>query len=528
MITPNFHTALVQVLKSEAPLVKVAVLQGLYDRQALDLDIVNEEGRNLLEALCQTEPLCQEVIEFIDAIGRTDLYANPHNGKWALMDQQIKWCQSYSSSWEKRSQTLAKMIDRVQEQYWASYDQDNSDNGSSLTRKLSKLGEHAAAPLTSLWQRGVDPHARMANSEMAICPISTNDALNAYLYAGGNLEELTYLDTLYPNTYPVWRHLYDRTGGLYPSLQKEAAKGNISVEMLKFDEYGKHVKDARGNQAEMTKRIIQHSNWNTVKQYNGTPFWLYTLSLRSDLLDNYLERKRKRPDFSEKDPFGRSVWFWANIQGFQQNPSLVDALRQELSDDFSVLNNKEEGLYVQILKHWINKLSEHNHYDGIAPSHLSQEQIWNKVETLPIASMYRKSLEFYNEHGYATNNNQKNNLHAAWLLSLAVSNAPLDQLGAEQRGMLASTLLLHTNIIGEFGRYIQKKGLYALHLLTHDNIIWPDCPSELVEKRKTITHPFDMKSIGNYLNQWESLVEKQNLEQSTIVPMKSSLSRPRL
>lgn len=513
MNTPDFHQALIQMFKTQPPEVKVSVLSGLYQRNVLDLDIENDKGLRFLDALCLSESLHPDIIDFINHIGRPDLYAQPHYGKWIIADQQIRWSKEYIGSPLPRSQTLSKIIDQVNEQYWLQKDKPNADPGSTLMYILGKLPHETHLPLVSLWKRGVHPEARLSSSWLAAASIHLHHTVNAYQEAGGNLEADAFFPSYHKDTYPLWRHIYEKNTNLVSTFSALADSQTISKSLFEIDQYGKEVVNVSGNHSEMVKKIIQRSDWNTLKRYNNDPFWLYTLQTRPELFETYIERKRKRPNFKEQDHLGRSVWFWANTTGYQDQ-NTFHLLHQEAPDEDLIYDHKGQGLGVQLLQFWVNQKTSID-YATIPYSSLSHDQLWSKVDQLPIQQQYKKSIE---ENQFKlTSSNNTDNLYEAWLLHLALHCKPTDRLTPEQRGYLAASIVLHSGFAsyGKMSRLtelVKETGVECLQQLTHQSIVWPEPSIELIEKRKINSYPFDQEKINFYLNQWESIYQKQKLE----------------
>lgn len=344
----SFHKAISDSLFNQQTSVKIDVLSGLHERGALDLDVLDEHGETLLGHMSKRQALPPEIIDFLDGIGRSDVYAQPKQGSFSLLDQHLRWLEQSTAKTTKIDDTLARMIARVDRSWWLGQDNHGDDPGSAMVATLAQC-KCSHLSLTALWNRGVATDARLGlpDRPLAVRGLSAQSAFQAYLDTGADLSAP--LD-LSGNSPAIWRVILAQSDEVKDLVKETVDRGRIEPGQGGRDLYLKDLRLMRSNRADMIKHLFSRPDWQEIHNCYGTPAWLYAVSQRGDVLGELIERKRKRPDFAQRDHRGRSAWFWGLLRGAlnPKEPELLARVMEELPPERYLPDSQGRGIMTQI------------------------------------------------------------------------------------------------------------------------------------------------------------------------------------
>lgn len=456
----KYHYALVEALVKLTPQQVVDLMEGLLEAGALNLDARNEQGFNLLEAYSIKSMVAPCVIEFIDRIGRSDLYTEKGQNSWAVITQQLnRWAQ-VGGNWQQSDQALAMMINKVDPQWWRSMDGPGDDEGSRLYVQIANLKEKGNHSFASLLGRGIAPDARVGSRyALAASAIQEETQLLAYLKAGGNIEDAVEMG----GQVPLWRHLTEHAPYIPATVLKQSIPASAHS-VIEADQLVRQVRRHRKNLLEMHKQLKSLPDWPSTLRFDGTPVWLWALGLRPDILNHLLQVKRRGVDTSARDPKGRNMWFWAHKTS-ETDEATFSTIKAYLPLDQTVLDHQGHGLITQLFKEELLRNASKNSWNN--PMKLLElhggdvQYLLAGIENINLKSAFLK-----------LNQDKQSNL-ARMFCSLIRHEETRKRMTPEQRGMCLCAGSIFSSTISDF-RW-EKEADDLVHDCEKLGIIWPDC-----------------------------------------------------
>lgn len=331
------------------------MLQVMHHRGTLDISERDEDGYNVIDRFLERASLCAAMLDTIDALEASESYTQPHEGRFIAMDRQIAWVRqpgahgavrhSSQGAYEKRpDEALARMVECVDEQW---FQEKGWAYGAKQVARLVACPQNVPAALDACWKRGVDPNVRKPDSALAIDKIQHVEAFKRWIQAGGDVNARV-SDA---RNYPIWQLWADRadretSGRKQISHIREAVEGRVDETDLHDACQFMVARRCRSSQADMLKTLNGIEGWMHKDRYTGTPIWLAAVRLRPALLDNLLDRKRARPDFTQRDAAGRSAWFAAIACRVDET---FDKLEAQAPFETMARDSKGRGLLAQIV-----------------------------------------------------------------------------------------------------------------------------------------------------------------------------------
>lgn len=514
----DFHDALEQALRTDSAKISVGVLSGLHERGALDLDGIDGDKLTLFDRIMLHRPLATDHIQFLDSIGRSDVYAAPGDEGWSLMDRQLWFV--VKNQIEGDACALALMIDKVQAQWWRTHDHPKGDEATTVVAALSPLS-HAALPLRALWRRGVDPHGRLGNKErlIAVQYMTRADTVEAYIHAGGDLNAPAMLAA--GKDYAMWRPIMKRCDALVDTFSDANVRGLIDSDQFELDHYLKKAHLARKNISEMMKVITTRDDWHEATTHTGGPVWMDLVHSRRDLLDVFIGRKRKRPDFSQRDSEGRTAWHLACVRSGGMDEAMFNLLDGEIPHQQHMLADNGDGLATQVLKTIVrrNKIPAGTIQAVLGlREKVGDSLLLAKIEQVDLTSSYMRAGD------------------AAWtpdaLFELLECEATHARLTPEQRGHIIAGCILGEKQLNYKSQKLWKQMLQQGDLVRsflHLGVHWPDVDHARLQQY-TQVHARDFSVLDGQplLEQWVSCLQRQHIAKGTVEATKSAGQRSRL
>lgn len=505
----SFQSALVSAMVKLTAGQQVDLLEGLHQRGALDLDTANENGANLLEALSEQTFASPGLVGFLDRIGRSDLYAKPASGTWRIMDQQLlRWLPTSGIDYAERDQALAMMIAKADPGWWKALDISGDDEGSFAANKIAKLENKACESLRSLWNRGVDVHARRGPTRiLAVASMRREEILDYYLAAGGRLDVNT--EELVLKPVPFWRSLaqsaYHRLGG---EIYRWAKQGNADLGLLETDNELRGVSLAKKNVVEMSKKLTGIKDWPHTQLMDGTPAWLWALSLRGETLKILLDKKKQQPNLQDRDLRGRGIWFWA-FTHIHPDQATLEKLNLLIPGEANMRDPQGRGLITQLLEHagnapfkkgiskWCNPLSLLS-WDGVKDRGALLDGL-EQVDFLPLIIQATVSDNYQ---------------LPAPLYQLAINPETRTALTPTQRGICLCAASIFYKRMDEAG---QKEWRSKREAIWADcealGVVWPKMePFEKIMQTMQLNSPRNLLEI----NIWKTGRERQEIADHTL------------
>lgn len=495
----KYHYALVEALVKLTSQQAVDLMEGLFEAGALNLDARNEQGLNLLEAYALKSMVAPCVVEFLDRIGRSDLYTEKGQHSWLVITQQLKRWAPVGGNWQQSDQALAMMINKVEPNWWRSMDRPGDDEGGRLYVQIANMKEKSNHSFASLLKRGINPNARVGNSRtLTASTIREEPQLLAYLQVGGNLENAVEIG----GEVPLWRHLAEHAPHISEGFLNQSTPPSTHF-VIQKDRLVRQVRNHRKNLVEMHKQLKSLPDWPSTLRFDGTPVWLWALSFRPDILSHLLQVKRRAVDTSARDRQGRSMWFWAHKTS-EADADTFAVIQQYLPLDQTVLDHQGHGLITQLFKQdllrntdtksWNNPIKLLELHDG------DPQYLLAGIEEINLNRAFLK-----------LNGDNHPNL-ARMFCSLIRHDETRKRMTPEQRGMcLCAASIFHSSIsIFNWEREADD--------LVHDcetlGIIWPDCSAldAVYQKNK---YSAKGEKMSEFVKLWESNYQAQQIGAQT-------------
>lgn len=313
---PSFQETIGQGLAQNTIGVACQTLLALCNRGALDVLERDDEGLNVVDRFCQQAPLNDKMLETIELLGAREAWAKPFKGRFVAMDMQLDWLRNgalgalrqnleHRASTKDINEYMARMISQVDGE-WLGL---GRDGGAAVVAKVLDCGRDVIECLDACWDRGGDVHARLEDGTLAIAGIDSPEILQAWIARGGDVNTPVKL----PDGMAAWKHIawnaqqatgMDETHDIHKFLTGHVDEHDLQQELLFLKAWHE-----RANQGAMFRHLLAITDWHQAKRPDGTPVWMAAIEARPDLVNNFLARKRARPDFTERDGQGRTAWY---------------------------------------------------------------------------------------------------------------------------------------------------------------------------------------------------------------------------
>jgi hypothetical protein len=506
----SYQASLVASLVKLHPTQQVSLLEGLYRHGALDLDAVNEKGLNLIEAMLDETNASADLVHFMDRIGRSDLYAQPGNNTWHIMNKQLmRWMTTASVNSNERDASLSLMINQVDPGWWKHFDGEYDDEGSVAASKLTRLESRGVQSLRSLWARGVDLHCRYGKDRaLSVSLMRREEMLDCFLEKGGNLDLDTY-ENKTPSI-PLWRHLSQNSPQqLGWSILEMRKSDPLQSTLWNNDQLLREVSSNKKSLSKMTKKLFEAADWPHTKRLDGTPAWLWAMSLRGETLKVFLDRKRNSPTLTERDAQGRGAWFWA-LTNTTPDPDALDKLNQVLPAHIYAKDSQGRGLITQLLDYaaqppFIKEVTKwHALLDLLSWDKITDRSILlDGLDGVDLAPLFANAAV------------SENYSRPKPLYELLINPETRAAMNPTQRGICLCGATIFYKRQGSTGQQpAEWNGMREAIWKDCENlgIEWPEmAPFEAIMKTMQLTSERDLFEIAS----WKTGLERQSLSQQT-------------